>query len=144
MHEIEGERVKGSGSTLRYKEDVMRSSAFKIKQVIVLRSDIRMSPGKAAAQASHAAVSSAEEARRNYPSWWKEWMESGQCKIVLRVNSEAELIELERKAREMRLPTALISDMGLTELEPGTITALGIGPAPSNLIDKITGSLPLY
>ncbi|MEM2500900.1 MAG: aminoacyl-tRNA hydrolase, partial [Candidatus Bathyarchaeia archaeon] len=68
----------------------------------------------------------------------------GQCKIVLRVNSEAELLDLERKAREMGLPTALISDMGLTELEPGTITALGIGPAPSNVIDRITGSLPLY
>ncbi|MEM1586381.1 MAG: peptidyl-tRNA hydrolase Pth2 [Candidatus Bathyarchaeia archaeon] len=117
---------------------------FKIKQVIVLRSDIKMSPGKAAAQASHAAVSSADEARRNYPSWWREWIESGQCKIVLKVNSEAELLELERKAKELNLPVALISDMGLTELKPGTITALGIGPAPSNLIDRITGSLPLY
>ncbi|MEM2162990.1 MAG: peptidyl-tRNA hydrolase Pth2 [Candidatus Bathyarchaeia archaeon] len=118
--------------------------AFKVKQVIVLRSDIKMSPGKAAAQASHAAVSSAEEARRNYPSWWREWIESGQCKIVLKVNSESEILELMRKAKELNLPAALISDMGLTELEPGTITALGIGPAPSNLIDKITGSLPLY
>lgn len=118
--------------------------AFKVKQVIVLRSDIKMSPGKAAAQASHAAVSSAEEARRNYPSWWREWIESGQCKIVLKVNSESEILELMRKAKELNLPVALISDMGLTELEPGTITALGIGPAPSNLIDKITGSLPLY
>jgi len=110
----------------------------------VLRSDIKMSPGKAAAQASHAAVSSAEEARRNYPSWWREWIEGGQCKIILKANSETELLEMERKARDMKLPTALITDMGLTELEPGTITALGIGPAPSNLIDKITGSLPLY
>ncbi|MEM0010860.1 MAG: peptidyl-tRNA hydrolase Pth2 [Candidatus Bathyarchaeia archaeon] len=118
--------------------------AFKVKQVIVLRSDIKMSPGKAAVQASHAAVSSAEEARRNYPSWWREWIESGQCKIVLKVNSESEILELMRKAKELNLPVALISDMGLTELEPGTITALGIGPAPSNLIDKITGSLPLY
>lgn len=110
----------------------------------MLRSDIKMSPGKAAAQASHAAVSSAEEARKNYPSWWREWIKSGQCKIILKVGSETEIIELERKAREMKLPVALISDMGLTELEPGTITALGIGPAPSNLIDKITGNLPLY
>ncbi|MBS7641051.1 MAG: peptidyl-tRNA hydrolase Pth2 [Candidatus Bathyarchaeia archaeon] len=122
----------------------MCSSGFRIKQVIVLRSDIKMSPGKAAAQASHAAVSSAEEARRNYPSWWREWIEGGQCKIILKANSETELLEMERKARDMKLPTALITDMGLTELEPGTITALGIGPAPSNLIDKITGSLPLY
>jgi len=117
---------------------------FKVKQVIVLRSDIKMSPGKAAAQAGHAAVSSAEEARRNYPSWWREWIESGQCKIVLKANSEGELLELERKAKELGLPVALISDMGLTEIEPGTVTALGIGPAPSNLIDKITGDLPLY
>jgi len=119
-------------------------SISRFKQVIVLRSDLKMSPGKAAVQASHAAVSSAEEARKSNPSWWREWIESGQCKIVLKVNSESELLSLEKKAREMGLPVALISDMGLTELEPGTITALGIGPAPSNIIDKVTGSLPLY
>ncbi len=117
---------------------------FKFKQVIVLRSDLKMSPGKAAVQAGHAAVSSAEEARRNNPSWWREWINSGQCKIALKVNSKDELLDLERKAKELGLPVALISDMGLTELEPGTITALGIGPGPSALIDKITGSLPLY
>lgn len=119
-------------------------SNFKIKQVIVLRADLKMSPGKAAVQASHAAVSSAEEARRNHFQWWREWIESGQCKIALKVNTESELMELERKSRDLNLPTALISDMGLTELKPGTVTVLGIGPAPSNLIDKITGSLPLY
>jgi len=122
----------------------MRMSISRFKQVIVLRSDLKMSPGKAAVQASHAAVSSAEAARKSNPSWWREWIESGQCKIVLKVNSESELLSLEKKAREMGLPVALISDMGLTELEPGTITALGIGPAPSNIIDKVTGSLPLY
>jgi len=122
----------------------MGGSASKMKQVIVLRADLKMSPGKAAVQASHAAVSSAEEARKNCPSWWREWIEEGQCKIVLKVNSEVELLSLEKKAREMKIPAALIADMGLTELEPGTVTALGIGPAPSNLIDKITGSLPLY
>ncbi|MEM1582231.1 MAG: peptidyl-tRNA hydrolase Pth2 [Candidatus Bathyarchaeia archaeon] len=120
------------------------NSNFKFKQVIVLRSDLKMSAGKAAVQASHAAVTSAEEARKKHPSWWREWIKSGQCKIALKVNSETELLNLERKAKDLGLPTALISDMGLTELEPGTITALGIGPAPSNIIDKVTGSLPLY
>jgi len=120
------------------------ASIFKFKQVIILRADLKMSPGKAAAQASHAAVSAAEKARRNHPSWWKEWFESGQRKVVLKTSSKDELLNLEKKAKDLGLPTALISDMGLTELEPGTITALGIGPAPSNLIDKVTGSLPLY
>jgi len=117
---------------------------LRYKQVIVLRSDLNMSCGKAAAQACHASLTASEEARRTRPSWWKAWMKEGQRKIVLKVNSEYELLKKEREAREAGVPSALISDMGLTELPPGTITALGIGPAPERIIDKITGSLPLY
>jgi PTH2 family peptidyl-tRNA hydrolase len=117
---------------------------FEYKQVIILRSDLKMSDGKAAVQASHAAVSAAEKARKEKPSWWRRWMSEGQCKIVLKASSIEELLEIKREAEKSKLPTSLISDMGLTELEPGTVTALGIGPAPLNLLDKITGSLPLY
>jgi len=133
MKSIGRQRVeKGSAATFRY------------KQVIVLRSDLNMSCGKAAAQACHASVTASEEARKKHPSWWKAWMREGQRKIVLKVDSEDELLEKEKEAKEAGIPSALISDMGLTELPPGTITALGIGPAPEWVIDKITGSLPLY
>ena len=71
-------------------------------------------------------------------------MDEGQRKIALKVDSKEELQEIERKAQQINLTTALISDMGLTELPPDTVTSLGIGPAPSNLIDKITGKFPLY
>jgi len=118
-------------------------SEFKYKQVIVLRVDLKISKGKIAAQAGHAAVSAAEEARKRYPDWWRAWVEEGQCKIAVKARSEQELLELERKAKELRLPSALISDRGLTELPPGTITCLGIGPAPSYQVDKITGKLDL-
>ena len=133
MKLIEKQRIrKGSASMLRY------------KQVIVLRADLNMSCGKAAAQACHASLMASEEARKTQPSWWRAWMKEGQRKIVLKVNSEDELLRKEREAKEAGIPSALISDMGLTELPPGTITALGIGPAPEMMIDKITGSLPLY
>jgi len=116
---------------------------FRYKQVIVLRTDLKMSRGKIAAQAGHAAVSAAEEARKKYSDWWKAWIAEGQCKIAVRAGSEQELLELEEKAKKSKLPTALIIDRGLTELPPDTITCLGIGPAPSTQIDAITGKLPL-
>jgi len=116
---------------------------FKYKMVVVLRTDLKMSKGKIAAQAGHAAVSAAEEARKRHLQWWKKWIGEGQCKIAVKVQSEKELLDLEREAKELKLPSALISDRGLTELPPGTITCLGIGPAPTNEIDKITGELDL-
>lgn len=119
-------------------------SDFKYKMVIVLRTDLKMSKGKIAAQAGHAAVSAAQEARKKRPEWWERWIEEGQCKIAVKARSEKELLELERKAKELELPTALISDRGLTELPPDTTTCLGIGPAPSNEVDKITGELDLF
>ena len=119
------------------------SSSFRYKQVIVMRNDLKMSKGKIAAQAGHAAVSAAEEARKNFSGWWKAWITEGQCKIAVRAESEQELLELEKKAKNSKLPTALIIDRGLTELPPNTLTCLGIGPAPSVQIDAITGKLPL-
>ena len=118
-------------------------SEFRFKQAIVLRSDLRMSKGKIVAQAGHAAVSAAEEARRRHPKWWAAWLKEGQCKIAVKVGSEGELLALERTAKELGLPFALITDRGLTELAPGTITCLGIGPAPSSEVDRITGTLSL-
>jgi len=116
---------------------------FRHKQAIVFRSDLRLSKGKAATQAGHAAISAAEEARKQYKEWWKAWIEEGQCKIAVKVKSEKELLELEKQAKELALPCALIIDRGLTEVPPGTVTCLGIGPAPTEKIDTITGMLPL-
>lgn len=118
-------------------------SEFRYKQVIAMRSDLKMGKGKIAAQAGHAAVSAAEEARKHFQKWWKTWLDEGQCKIAVKVKSEEELLRLEEEATESDLPHALISDRGLTQLEPGTITCLAIGPAPSPDVDKITGKLAL-
>jgi PTH2 family peptidyl-tRNA hydrolase len=114
-----------------------------MKQAIVVRSDLKMGKGKLAAQVAHASLSAAEEAMGAHGSWYEEWRDEGQKKVVLRVQSESELIELLKKAESERLPAALTEDRGLTQLEPGTITCLGIGPAPDVKVDLITGSLKL-
>jgi len=118
-------------------------SEFRYKLVIVFRSDLKLSKGKIAAQAGHAAVSAAEEARKRHREWWEDWLYEGQRKIAVKVKSEKELKKLEEQANELGLPCALIFDRGLTEIPPDTVTCLGIGPAPSEKVDKLTGKLPL-
>lgn len=118
-------------------------SEFNYKQVIVFRSDLKLSKGKIAAQAGHAAVSAADEARKHHKNWWAAWIKEGQCKIAVKVKNEKELLALEKLAKELALPCALVIDRGLTEVPPGTITCLGIGPAPVKEVDPITSALPL-
>ena len=113
-----------------------------LKMAIVINDSIEMSCGKTAAQAAHAAVECAFKAYAKKPSIVKKWLEEGQKKVVLKAEEE-EIIKLESKARSLGLTTAIIRDAGLTELEPGTLTALAIGPGEEDKVDKITGHLPL-
>jgi len=118
-------------------------SEFGYKQVIVFRSDLRLSKGKAAVQAGHAAVSAAEEARKHNHEWWQNWLHEGQRKIAVKLENEKKLLELQNAVLESGLPCALITDRGLTEIPAGTVTCLGIGPAPNDRVDKLTGTLRL-
>lgn len=111
-----------------------------MKQVIVARRDLDMGTGKLAAQVAHAALSAAEKAD---DASRRSWRSDGQQKVVLRADDERTIHELAEQARRAGLPTAVISDAGRTQLDPGTVTALGIGPAPEADIDPITGHLSL-
>jgi PTH2 family peptidyl-tRNA hydrolase len=114
-----------------------------VKQAIVVRTDLGMGKGKLAAQAAHASLSAAELVSSSRVGWYEDWKSEGQKKVVLKVGSESELDELYKAARHAKLPAALVHDRGLTQLEPGTVTCLGIGPAPDGEIDSITGKLKL-
>jgi PTH2 family peptidyl-tRNA hydrolase len=108
------------------------------KQAIVVRKDLKMSSGKTAAQVAHASVGSLKNTSSNVRESWER---EGAKKVVLRVSDKAELLEIKQKAK--KLPTSLVKDAGMTELPPGTMTCLGIGPALDEEIDKVTGSLKL-
>ena len=119
------------------------SQDFDYKQALIFRLDLKIGRGKIAVQCAHAAVSAGEEARVHFPQWWKGWLEEGQRKIALKVPDLDSLLRLENAARRNRFPTYLVRDKGLTQVPPDTVTCLGIGPAPSNLLDTLTGNLSL-
>jgi PTH2 family peptidyl-tRNA hydrolase len=73
-----------------------------------------------------------------------EWKSGGQKKVVLKGAGESELQRLADEARREGLPYALVRDAGHTQLEPGTLTALAVGPDAENVVDKVTGDLRLY
>ena len=108
------------------------------KQVILIRKDLALPAGKAAAQAAHAAV---DAAFRSPAAKVKEWRKQGMKKIVLGVADLAELISYQKRCRAAKLVSSLITDAGHTVVEPGTVTALGIGPDGEEKIDRVTGSL---
>lgn len=130
---LHGPNSKGICQTLKMDE---------YKQVIVVRTDISMPPGKAGAQIGHAVMSSYLAASKKARDIWTK---HGQTKIVVKISSERELIDLYHAIQEAGVPCALIRDEGRTVFHGQiTTTCLGIGPAPPYEIDKFTGHLRLY
>lgn len=113
---------------------------FDYKQVIIVRKDLSLGKGKLAVQVAHASLQAYKKAIKETS---KAWEEEGAKKVVLQVENKDDLIHYFEEAKRMGFSTALIKDAGLTEVPPGTITALGIGPDESKKIDKLTRNLPL-
>ncbi len=111
-----------------------------MKQVIVVNHALHLPKGKLAAQVAHAAVGAFIEAGA---SAQQRWLEEGMPKIVVRVADEQELLRLSELAQQAGLPALLVEDAGRTVLPAGTFTCLGIGPAPDEQVDQLTGTLSL-
>jgi peptidyl-tRNA hydrolase, PTH2 family len=113
------------------------------KQVIVVRKELGMGTGKLAAQVAHAAVMAVEITKMRNLNWFNSWFKAGQAKVVVKVETLGELLEIRKHAESLRLTVAEIQDRGLTQIPAGTVTCIGIGPGPSGLIDKVTNHLKL-
>lgn len=112
------------------------------KQAIIIRTDLGMQKGKIASQASHASVSASYKVLKKFPKVFDEWFNS-MAKIVLKVDNLQDLMNLKNKAARAGLITALIKDAGHTQIPPGTITSLAIGPDEEKKIDQIIKGLKL-
>lgn len=111
-----------------------------LKQVILLRQDLKLPVGKAAAQAAHASVDAVLKSDTKIINAWRD---QGMAKIVVKVKDEKELIHYFQQAKEEGLTVSLITDAGRTVVAPGTKTCAAIGPNDEKKIDAVTGKLPL-
>ena len=120
-----------------------------VKQVIVMRRDLKMRRGKEIAQGSHASMAFLVERMRGAELKLSEvegtWLFSHCAKICVRVDSEEELLAVHRRAREAGLEAHLVRDAGHTEFGGvPTLTCCAIGPDLAEKIDPVTGALTLY
>lgn len=110
------------------------------KQLIVVRKDLKLPTGKAAAQAAHAAIEAAWRASQEDV---KAWRLQGMAKVVLQVPDEKALLAQLQIGKDAGFSTALITDAGRTVVEPGTRTCIAIGPARAEDLDRHFASLKL-
>jgi PTH2 family peptidyl-tRNA hydrolase len=110
-----------------------------LKQVIIINSDLEMSKGKVAAQASHASLNAYLRADNQKRS---DWLSAGGKKVVVEESRE-KFPEVVREAERLNIPCYKVNDAGLTEVKSGSETAVGLGPEEASKIDKITGEMTL-
>lgn len=124
----------------------------KIKQMIVMRHDLKMRRGKQIAQGSHASMAFLTRKLQAGSSFdlndcsdvQRQWLTKSFAKVCCRVDSEEELLAIHQQAQELGLEVHLITDSGKTEFHGvPTKTCLAIGPDLVEKIDEVTGHLQL-
>jgi PTH2 family peptidyl-tRNA hydrolase len=128
-------------------EEIFDFDNADLKMVFLVREDLKLGAGKIAAQVAHAAVGLYEDINDKGKPYYKQaldyWNEFGAKKIVLRVNDLEVLKRVSKLCKKYKYPSIMISDAGHTQVDPGTVTVLGIGPEASEKINKITGEFKL-
>ena len=101
--------------------------------------------GKKCVQVAHASLLGTDLSNPATVGFWKA---EGMRKIVLKVKGLVELLELAHSAENKGIRYAIVSDFGLTQLEPNTITCVGFPPLkegeePLNYLSGLTKDLSL-
>ena len=113
---------------------------MELKQVILVRADLKLPQGKMSAQCAHASVDAVLKSSKEKVD---EWKGQGMKKVILKVADEKELLQYQQLAKKEGLVAAVIIDRGKTVVAPGTKTCVGIGPDSEEKIDKVTGKLKM-
>jgi peptidyl-tRNA hydrolase/pyrrolidone-carboxylate peptidase len=139
----------------------LAGAASRVKLVLVVRRDLGMSGGKVAAQCVHAALKAhragASRGAARAGALQREWEALGEPVVVLGLGApaagggdaagggagEGALLALAAAAAAAGVPAATVRDAGRTQVAPGSLTVLALGPAREADIDALTGGLKL-
>ena len=114
-----------------------------VKMVIAIRKDIDMGKGKIAAQAAHAAVACTLLSMKENKKIFNKWYSLGQKKVVVKVDNIEEIYKIKEECKYLGVISEIITDAGFTQIIPGTVTCIGIGPDDDDILDEITGKYKL-
>ena len=106
-----------------------------MKQVMIVRTDLKMRKGKIAAQCCHGARSPEDKI--------KKWENEAYAKVVCKVQTLEELNELKAIADEKGIANFLVVDAGRTQIPASSVTVLALGPDEDEILDEVTGDLKL-
>ncbi|KAJ7630720.1 peptidyl-tRNA hydrolase PTH2-domain-containing protein [Roridomyces roridus] len=104
------------------------------KLVLIVRTDLKMTPGKISSQ--HATLACYRALVQRNTNLVRHWERTGQAKIALKATSEKQLLDLQSVAKNLNLCARCVQDQGTT-------TVLAIGPAPVEVVNRVTGKLRL-
>ena len=113
------------------------------KMTLVVNSSLKMGKGKTSAQCCHACLGAFRRAERMRPDVVRAWSRIGQAKVVLKAESTQELEDLEQVCKALNIPCCLVQDAGRTQIAPGSITVIAVGPGTVEEINEVTGTLKL-
>ncbi|KAL5788681.1 hypothetical protein ACOSP7_005630 [Xanthoceras sorbifolium] len=112
------------------------------KMVLVVRNDLKMGKGKIAAQCSHATLGLYKKLLHRAPKALNRWEMCAQPKVVLKIESEEDMLVLQDRAKSLKLPTHITIDAGRTQIAPNSRTVMAI-LGPVEVVDDVTGGLKL-
>ena len=117
---------------------------------LIVRESLNMSIGKTAAQVGHAVQMLHLKYDQEYQFWlggdvcnfnqvkiFQEWLETFSRKVVLKAD-EKEFIKVQT---ELPNDIVIVTDAGLTELNPQTDTVIGVFPMRKSNVPKIIKKL---
>ncbi|KAK4372608.1 hypothetical protein RND71_007992 [Anisodus tanguticus] len=137
---VDGKKRKGVKQPLEVERLAEILEDFKM--VLVVRNDLKMGKGKIAAQCSHATLGLYKKLHNRAPKALNRWEMCGQVKVVVKIESEDDMLVLQETAKSLNIPTHITIDAGRTQIAPNSRTVMAI-LGPADMVDDVTGGLKL-